>query len=54
MRYAMRQSNPGEAMAKIIYGRRGESRRAEMQGTIKKDLNNKANWFLNWNGKIGF
>lgn len=54
MRYAMRQSNPGEAMAKIIYGRRGESRRAEMQGMIKKDLNNKANWFLNWNGKIGF
>ena len=54
MRYAMRQSNPGETMAKIIYGRRGESRRAEMQGTIKKDLNNKANWFLNWNGKIGF
>ena len=54
MRYAMRQSNPGETMAKIIYGRRGESRRAEMQGMIKKDLNNKANWFLNWNGKIGF
>ncbi len=53
MRYAMRQSNPGEAMTKYIYARRGKERAAEVQGEIKKDLNNRTNWFLNWNGKIG-
>lgn len=54
MRYAMRQANPGEAMAKIIYGRRGKDKVAEVKGEIKKDLTNKSNWYLNWNGKLGF
>jgi hypothetical protein len=54
MRYAMRQANPGEAMAKIIYGRRGKDYATEVKGEIKKDLTNKSNWYLNWNGKLGF
>lgn len=54
MRYALRQPNPGAAMAKIIYGRRGKDNAAQVQGEIKKDLNNQQNWYLNWNGKIGF
>ena len=54
MRYALRQSNPGAVMANYIYSRRGQSHRAEVQGEIKKDLNTRTNWFLNWNGKLGF
>lgn len=54
MRFAMRQPNPGATMAKYIYARRGEGKRAEMQGEIKKDLNDRNNWFLKWNGKPGF
>ena len=54
MRYAMRQPNPGATMTKYIYGRRGEANRGEVQNLIKKDLNNRENWFLNWDGKIGF
>jgi len=54
MRYALRQPNPGATMAKFIYGRRGESRRGEMQGIIKQNLNDRNSWFLKWNGKIGY
>ncbi len=54
MRYAMRQSNPGAAMVKLITARRGEAKRAEVQGELKKDLSDRTNWYLNWNGKIGF
>ncbi len=54
MRYALRQSNPGATMSKFIYARRGESRRGEMQGVIRKNLNDRNSWFLKWNGKIGF
>jgi hypothetical protein len=54
MRYAYRQDNPGKTMAKFIYGRRGEGERATMMGEIKKNLEDQRNWFLNWNGKIGF
>ena len=54
MRYAYRQDNPGKTMAKFIYGRRGEGERATLMGEIKKNLEDQRNWFLNWNGKIGF
>ena len=54
MRYAYRQDNPGQTMAKYIYGRRGEAERATMRGEIKKNLEDQRNWFLNWNGRIGF
>ena len=54
MRYALRQSNPGQVMAKYVYGRRGEENRAVMRSEIKKNLEDQANWFLKWNGKIGF
>lgn len=54
MRYAYRQDNPGKAMAKFIYGRRGESERASLMGEIKKNLEDPKNWFLNWKGKIGY
>jgi hypothetical protein len=54
MRYALRQPNPGATMAKFIYGRRGESRRGEMQGVIRQNLHDRNSWFLKWNGKIGY
>jgi hypothetical protein len=54
MRYALRQSNPGATMQKLVCGRRGEAKRAEVQGELKKDLTNQSNWFISWNGKIGF
>lgn len=54
MRYALRQPNPGATMEKIICNRRGKNNAATVKGEIKKDLTNKNNWFLNWNGKIGF
>ena len=53
MRYAMRQSNPGQTMAKYVYARRGEDNRDAMRGEIKKDLTDQRNWFMQWNGKIG-
>jgi len=54
MRYSLRQPNPGQTMAKFIYGRRGEANRDIMRGEIKKNLEDQKSWFLNWNGKIGF
>ncbi len=54
MRYAMRQSSPGATMQKIICNRRGKDNVATVQGEIKKDLTQQQNWFLNWNGKVGY
>ena len=54
MRYAYRQDNPGKTMAKYVYGRRGEDNREALRGEIKKNLEDPKNWFLNWNGRIGF
>ena len=54
MRYSLRQANPGQTMAKFIYGRRGEANRETVRGEIKKNLEDQKSWFLNWNGKIGF
>ena len=53
MRFAMRQDNPGQFMAKQVYGRRGESNRDAVRGEIKQDLTDPRNWYLKWNGQIG-
>jgi hypothetical protein len=50
MRYALRQSNPGEALARCIYQRRGAANSDAMRGVIRTDLNNRENWFLHWTG----
>ena len=52
MRYALRQSNPGQTMAEIISARYGEDNRASM-AAIAARLADRRNWFLNWKGKIG-
>ena len=52
MRYAMRQANPGQAMAEIIGARLGEANRASMSAVINK-LADQRNWYLSWKGKIG-
>ena len=52
MRYAMRQANPGQAMAEIIGARLGEANRASMSAVINK-LTDQRNWYLSWKGKIG-
>ena len=52
MRYAMRQPNPGQAMANIIGARLGEANRGSMAAIAAK-LTDQRNWFLNWKGKIG-
>lgn len=53
MRYALRQSNPGETLASFISARRGDSRRSEMEA-IRQKLLNQSNWYLQWKGKIGY
>ena len=52
MRVALRRNDPS-FLADKVYGRRGQDERATVQSEIKKNLLNKNNWYLNWNGKIG-
>ena len=52
MRVALRRNDPSY-LADRIYGRRGTDHTAEMKSLIGVDLNNKANWYLNWNGQLG-
>lgn len=54
MRYALRQTNPGQTLADYVYARRGKNNSAAMRSEIRKDLTDPRNWYLNWNGKIGF
>ena len=54
MRYAMRQSEPGQTLADYVYARRGKNNSAAMRGEIRKDLTDSRNWYLQWKGKIGF
>ena len=54
MRFAYRQPNPGQFLAEKIYARRGKENSAAMRSEIKKDLSDQRNWYLNWNGQIGF
>ena len=53
LRVALRRNDPS-FLANHIYNRRGADRVSEMKSEIKKDLMNTKNWFLNWNGKIGY
>ena len=52
MRVALRRNDPSY-LADRIYDRRGTDHTAEMKSLIGVDLNNKANWYLNWNGQLG-
>ena len=53
MRYALRQTDPGQAMYKIIGARRGAANRSEMESVADK-LKEPGNWYLHWNNKIGY
>ncbi|MBO4721070.1 MAG: RagB/SusD family nutrient uptake outer membrane protein [Prevotella sp.] len=53
MRFAFRQSNPGQFLAEKVYARRGKENSGVMRGEIKKDLSDERNWYLQWNGQIG-
>jgi len=53
MRYALHQTNPGQAMAEVIGARLGEANRSSMAGIIAK-LADQRNWYLSWKGKIGY
>ena len=54
MRFALRDSNPGQYLANRIYARRGAENADIGRGEIKTDLTNKENWYLKWKGSIGF
>ncbi len=54
MRFAMRSSNPGKLMTDHIYARRGKNNAAAVRSEIQTDLSNPQNWYLRWNGKLGF
>ena len=41
-------------LANKVYGRKGDDQRDIMRSLISVDLNNSNNWFLKWNGQIGF
>ena len=53
MRYAMRQKNPGQAMAAIIGKRMGKDDSAAMTPVVSR-LQDQRNWYLSWKGKIGY
>ena len=54
MRFALRSDNPGQFMADKVYGRRGKANVDAVRAEIKNDVSNPRNWYLQWNGKIGF
>ena len=53
MRVALRRDEPAY-LANHVYARRGASHAAEMRSFITKDLTQEANWYISWNGEIGF
>ena len=53
MRVALRRGEP-TYLADHVYARRGASHAAEMRSFITKDLTQEANWYISWNGEIGF
>ena len=48
MRYALRQSNPGATMMKIIGARKGKTNYTNF------NLANKTDWFIKWKNKVGY
>ena len=54
MRFAMRSANPGQFLAEKVYARRGAANADVVRSEIKSDLTQKENWYLKWNGAIGF
>ena len=54
MRFALRQPNPGQFLSDKVCSRRGEANKDAMRGEIKTDLTNPQNWYLRWNGLIGY
>lgn len=53
MRVALRRNDPSY-LAERIYARRGVKNEAAMRSEIKADLLDIKNWFLHWNGQIGY
>jgi hypothetical protein len=53
MRFALRKQQPS-ILADAVYGRRGEGEVEAMKAAIGKDLYNPRNWYLSWQGKIGY
>jgi len=54
MRFALRQSNPGQFLSNYICARRGKDNQSELQSELGSRLADQKNWYLQWNGKIGY
>ena len=54
MRFAMRQPNPGQFLLRQVCSRHGKNNIDAVRGEIGKDLSDPRNWYLQWNGQIGF
>ena len=51
MRFAMRQSNPEEFLSSKVATRKGK---LNVDAGLKSRLMDRKNWYLKWNGQIGF
>jgi hypothetical protein len=51
MRFAFRQQNPEAFLAEKVAARRGKN---DVDGGLKSRLMDRKNWYLKWNGQIGF
>ena len=51
MRFALRQKSPEQFLAEKVAARRGKD---NIDEGLKSRLMNKSNWYLKWNGQIGF
>lgn len=54
MRFALRQPNPGQFLLRQVCSRHGKNNIDAVRGEIGKDLSDPRNWYLQWNGQIGF
>lgn len=53
LRVALRRDD-SNYLADRIYARRGADKTDEVKSEIKADLTDRTNWFMSWNGKLGF
>jgi len=51
MRFAFRQPNPEQFLAEKVAARRGKN---NVDEGLKSRLMDRKNWYLKWNGQIGF